>query len=113
MPCQDWVALLGITDSNPAPPHWSAFVPAGAAPTVETVAKIDKLRTAGALRNEAKVLGDEEKMHGIGFFVWFFTHAQCSSNLLHLATKSDRNRQFDLVQCVVSDVTNAVGLSAE
>ena len=92
MPCQDWVALLGITDSNPAPPHWSAFVPAGAAPTVETVAKIDKLRTAGALGNEAKVLGDEEKMRGIGFFVWFWEVFHSCSVLLKPTPPGDQVR---------------------
>ena len=46
-------------------PGWKTFVPAGALPTVETVQKVDALRTA------------------------------------------DRNRAFDLTQCVVADVTNA------
>ena len=48
-----------------AGPGWKTFVPAGASPTVETVEKVDALRTA------------------------------------------DRNRAFDLTQCVVADVTNA------
>ena len=43
---QDWIALLHVTDANPLPPNWQAFVPAGAAPTVETIAKVDALRTA-------------------------------------------------------------------
>ena len=42
---QDWIALLHVTDANPLPPNWQAFVPAGAAPTVETIAKVDALRT--------------------------------------------------------------------
>eukprot|EP00913_Durusdinium_trenchii_P031088 g29112.t1 len=62
---QDWIALLHLTDNNPLPPNWQAFVPAGAAPTVETIAKVDALRT------------------------------------------SKRNRNFDLTQCVMADVTNA------
>eukprot|EP00913_Durusdinium_trenchii_P020374 g19140.t1 len=62
---KDWIALLHVTDANPLPPNWQAFVPAGAAPTVETIAKVDALRT------------------------------------------SKRNRNFDLTQCVMADVTNA------
>ncbi|CAL1135864.1 unnamed protein product [Cladocopium goreaui] len=62
---KDWLALLKITGTDDAGPGWKTFVPAGALPTVETVQKVDALRTA------------------------------------------DRNRAFDLTQCVVADVTNA------
>ncbi|CAL1168523.1 unnamed protein product [Cladocopium goreaui] len=62
---KDWLALLKITGTDDAGPGWKTFVPAGAMPTVETVQKVDALRTA------------------------------------------DRNRAFDLTQCVVADVTNA------
>ena len=62
---EDWLAILKITGTDDAGPGWKTFVPAGASPTVETVTKVDALRTA------------------------------------------DRNRAFDLTQCVVADVTNA------
>jgi len=62
---KDWLAILKITGTGDAGPGWKTFVPAGALPTVETVQKVDALRTA------------------------------------------DRNRAFDLTQCVVADVTNA------
>eukprot|EP00438_Fugacium_kawagutii_P024173 Skav230774 [mRNA] locus=scaffold1473:126973:131647:- [translate_table: standard] len=61
----DWLAVLKITGTEDTGPGWKQFIPAGAAPTVETVEKVDALRTA------------------------------------------NRNRGFDLTQCIVADVTNA------
>eukprot|EP00438_Fugacium_kawagutii_P019884 Skav226857 [mRNA] locus=scaffold455:287760:289336:+ [translate_table: standard] len=61
----DWLAVLKITGTDDSGPGWKQFIPAGAAPTVETVEKVDALRTA------------------------------------------NRNRGFDLTQCIVADVTNA------
>eukprot|EP00438_Fugacium_kawagutii_P006878 Skav211344 [mRNA] locus=scaffold2081:78018:79400:+ [translate_table: standard] len=61
----DWLAVLKITGTDDTGPGWKQFIPAGAAPTVETVEKVDALRTA------------------------------------------NRNRGFDLTQCIVADVTNA------
>eukprot|EP00434_Breviolum_minutum_P035159 symbB.v1.2.031122.t1/scaffold3577.1/size53849/11 len=59
---KDWLALLKITGDDDAGPGWKNFIPAGAAPTVDTIEKVDALRTA------------------------------------------NRNRAFDLTQCVVADV---------
>ena len=59
---KDWLALLKITGEEDAGPGWKNFIPAGAAPTVDTIEKVDALRTA------------------------------------------NRNRAFDLTQCVVADV---------
>ena len=60
---KDWINLLNITGEPDAGPGWKNFIPAGAAPTVDTIEKVDALRTA------------------------------------------NRNRGFDLTQCVVADVT--------
>ena len=43
---EDWLAILKITGTDDAGPGWKTFVPAGASPTVETVTKVDALRTA-------------------------------------------------------------------
>ena len=60
---KDWIALLNITGEPDAEPGWKQFIPAGASPTVETIEKVDALRTA------------------------------------------NRNRAFDLTQCVVADAS--------
>ena len=59
---KDWIHLLNINGAEDAGPGWKNFIPAGAAPTVDTIEKVDALRTA------------------------------------------NRNRAFDLTQCVVADV---------
>ena len=48
----DWGAILNLTDSSgPPPPIWQQFVPAGAAPTVETYQKVKALREQNTNRN--------------------------------------------------------------
>eukprot|EP00438_Fugacium_kawagutii_P009781 Skav218802 [mRNA] locus=scaffold1140:310843:312269:+ [translate_table: standard] len=46
----DWLAVLKITGTEDTGPGWKQFIPAGAAPTVETVEKVDALRTANRNR---------------------------------------------------------------
>ncbi|CAJ1399310.1 unnamed protein product [Effrenium voratum] len=48
----DWGSILNLTDSSgPPPPIWQQFVPAGAAPTVETYQKVKALRESNTNRN--------------------------------------------------------------
>ena len=46
---KDWLHLLSITGEPDAGPGWKNFIPAGAAPTVDTIEKVDALRTVGGL----------------------------------------------------------------
>lgn len=51
---KDWISLLNITGEPDAGPGWKNFIPAGAAPTVDTIEKVDALRTVGGLASSVE-----------------------------------------------------------